>query len=328
MAPRRAWLTVLAALCAAGLMLAAAMLTGSAPLEPGAVLRGLSAPDSDAGAIVWQLRMPRALAAFAAGGLLALAGALLQALLRNPLAEPYLLGVSGGAAVGALSLMLLGGTSLGVHAGAAGGALGSTALLLLLARRDFSDPSAHGRTLLLGGVALAALAGAVVALILTMAPEASLSGMLFWLMGDLNGVSEWAVAMAILCVAAAVVLPRAHALNALMRGDEVAFALGIDVPRLRWLAFICAALAAAAAVATVGTIGFVGLVAPHLARMLVGNDQRVLLPLATLGGGAMLVCADIVARSIVAPVQLPTGAVMALLGTPIFLHLLLRTRHG
>ena len=330
----RAPVVLLVTSVAATAMLGAALASGSAALSIAEVIDGLAAPASAAGEIIWRLRLPRALAAYACGGLLALSGALLQTLLRNPLAEPYLLGVSGGAAVGALLVMWCGLTSIGVPLGAAAGAAGVTALLMLMARRDFSGDLAgasgadSGRRMLLAGVALASLCGAAVALILSLAPEAQLRGMVFWLMGDLggvqNGVEGWGIAMSMLVIALAILLPQAYALNLLTRGDAVAQTLGVNVRRLRLLAFMLAALTAAVAVATAGTIGFVGLVAPHLTRLVTGNDQRVLLPASVLGGGTLLLLADTLARTMAAPLQLPTGALMALIGAPVFMHLLFR----
>lgn len=369
MASRRHTAALWAAGGAAVLMLGVALVSGSTPLSIGDVSRALLGGDSgtagtatgaagamsgsagamagEAADIVWRLRLPRALAAFACGGLLALSGALLQTLLRNPLAEPYLLGVSGGAAVGALLVMWIGAALTGVSAvvsigahgvpiGAAAGALSVTALLMLIARRDFSDHASgtsgidSGRRLLLAGVALASVCGAAVALILSLAPDTQLRGMIFWLMGDLSsipgGVDGWGVAMVVLAGALAITWPQAHALNVLTRGEAVAQTLGVNVQRLRITTFIIAAVAAAAAVATAGAIGFAGLVAPHLMRLALGNDQRVLLPASVLGGGTLLLFADTIARTVMAPAQLPTGAVMALIGAPVFLHLLFHRR--
>ena len=343
MPARRTTVALWATAGAAVVMLAVALLSGSTPLSFVQVWRALAGGDGGAGEaaeIVWRLRLPRALAAFACGGLLALSGALLQTVLRNPLAEPYLLGVSGGAAVGALLVMWFGAAAIGVPFGAAAGAVSVTALLMLIARRDFSDHASgtsagtsaidSGRRLLLAGVALASLCGAAVALILSLAPDTQLRGMVFWLMGDLSsipgGVEGWGVAMGVLAIALAITWPQAHALNVLTRGEAVAQTLGVNVRHLRIMAFIIAAVAAAAAVATAGAIGFAGLVAPHLMRLMLGNDQRVLLPASVLGGGTLLLFADTLARTVTAPVQLPTGAVMALIGAPVFLHLLFHRR--
>jgi iron complex transport system permease protein len=301
---------------------ALALSAGSVAIEPAAVLRALLASgDETQRTIVRELRLPRAIAAFAAGGALALAGALLQVLLRNPLADPYVLGVSGGAAAGALTTMLLGAAAWLVPAGAFGGAFASTVIVFSLARgKGVWSPT----RLLLTGVVVAAGWGAVVALILSLAPETQLRGMLFWLIGDLSAppVAWWTLAA--LAVALAAALPFAGDLNALTRGGTTAAALGVDIERLPWLLFALAALLTAAAVTTAGAIGFVGLIVPHAIRLILGNDQRVLLPASALAGGALLLVADTVARQITAPAQLPTGVVTALIGVPTFLYLLHR----
>lgn len=299
-----------------------ALSSGSVPIDPSSVLRALLAPaDETQRTIVRELRLPRAVAAFAAGGCLALAGALLQVLLRNALADPYVLGVSGGAAVGALTMMLAGAASWLVSTGAFGGALASTLIVFGLAR----GAGAWSPTrLLLTGVVIAAGWGAMVALILSLAPEAQLRGMLFWLIGDLSAPPVAWSTLGALALAVAAALPFARDLNALARGEAIAAALGVDVVRLPWLLFALSALLTAAAVTTAGAIGFVGLIVPHAVRLIVGNDQRVLLPAAALAGGALLLLADTLARQVAAPAQLPAGVITALVGVPVFLYLLRR----
>ena len=307
-----------------------ALATGSTRLPLQEVLHALFFPgDSVAGEIVTQLRLPRALAAFAVGGLLALAGALMQVLLRNPLADPYVLGLSGGAAVGALGAMLAGLGALAANLGAIGGALGAIALVFILARRDFVRQQTRGvmdasPRLLLTGVIIAAGWGAVITLILTLAPDARLRSMLFWLMGDLNGAESWAPALFVLAAALVVTYPVARDLNVLLRGETLAHALGVRVARLRRLIFVTASVATALAVTTAGAIGFVGLVVPHALRLALGNDQRMLLPASALAGGTLLLLADTAARSLLAPQQLPVGVITALVGVPAFMLLLLR----
>ena len=301
---------------------ALALSVGSVAIEPASVLRALLASgDETQRTIVRELRLPRAIAAFAAGGALALAGALLQVLLRNPLADPYVLGVSGGAAAGALTAMLLGAALWLVPAGAFGGAFASTVIVFSLARgRGAWSPT----RLLLTGVVVAAGWGAVVALILSLAPETQLRGMLFWLIGDLSAPPVAWSTLAALVIALAAALPFARDLNALARGETTAAALGVDVERLPWLLFALAALLTATAVTTAGAIGFVGLIVPHAVRLVIGNDQRVLFPASALAGGALLLVADTLARQITAPAQLPTGVITALIGVPTFLYLLRR----
>ena len=315
-----------AALAAFGIALA----SGSTHLPLPDLLRALFSPgDSIAGEIVTRLRLPRALAAFAVGGLLALAGALMQVLLRNPLADPYVLGLSGGAAAGALAAMLAGMGAMAVNLGASAGALAAIALVFAFARRDFARQQTLGALdasprLLLTGVIMAAGWGALITLTLTLAPEARLRGMLFWLMGDLNGVESWAPALLALAIALALIYPAARELNVLLRGEVVAHALGVRVAPLRRRVYLVASVATALAVTTAGAIGFVGLVVPHALRLALGNDQRVLLPASALAGGTLLLLADTAARSLFAPLQLSVGVITALVGVPAFLLLLTR----
>jgi len=321
---------VLAAL--ALLALGIALLTGGSRIPPSALWQALFDPGQSVAAdVVGKLRLPRALAAFAAGGLLALAGALMQVLLRNPLADPYVLGLSGGAAVGALGAMLAGLGTVFVNIGAAGGALLAIVIVFGLARGDFSRRQLSAAVdasprLLLTGVILASGWGAIIALMLTLAPEARLRGMLFWMMGDLNGIDGWAPAAAMLAVAVVLAFAAARDLNVMLRGEAVAHALGVDVAALRRRIYFLAALATALAVTTAGSIGFIGLVIPHALRLLFGNDQRMLLPASALAGGTLLLLADTVARTVVAPMQLPVGVIMSVIGVPSFVFLLMRRR--
>ncbi len=307
---------------------ALALASGSVALTPAEIVHALTSPaDSMAGEILLRLRLPRALAAFAVGGLLALAGALMQVLLRNPLADPYVLGVSGGAAVGALGAMLCGLGALAVHAGAILGALAAITLVFTLARRDFARAHLLGALdasprLLLTGVVMAAGWGALITLILTLASEAQLRGMLFWLMGDLNGAQSWEPALAALVLALAASYPMARDLNVLLRGEALAHSLGVRTERLRRTVYVVASAATALAVTTAGAVGFVGLVVPHGLRLAFGNDQRMLLPASALAGGALVLVADTFARSLLAPQQLPVGVITALIGVPAFVLLL------
>ncbi len=285
--------------------------------------------------VLLDLRLPRALSAFAAGGLLALAGALLQALLRNPLADPYVLGVSGGASVAALLAFVLWGATLPswvLHGATAGGSLLTLLLLFALARRAMftralAADDAAGVSVLLTGVMLAAFFGAVVSVLLALAGDGTLRSMVFWLLGDLAGATDLPLALTacvvlLLCVAMA--QRYAAAMNLMLRGDTLAFTQGVHVVHVRRVLILIAALATASAVSLAGAIGFVGFVAPHLMRTLLGNDQRTLLPAAVLAGGTLVVLADTVARTVMAPVQLPVGVVTALVGVPVFLWLMQR----
>ena len=294
---------------------------GSTSIAPGAVMQALLGDaDSTTRSIVQGLRLPRALAGFATGGSLALAGALLQVLLRNPLADPYVMGVSGGAAVGALAAMLIGASPWLTPVGAFGGAFLSTVMVFGLARGSGAWSPTR---LLLTGVIVASGWGAVVALLLSLAPETQLRGMLFWLIGDLSSPPAPWLSVAVLLLGVIVAMPFARDLNALARGEAAAAALGIS-RRLPWLLFALAALLTAVAVTTAGAIGFVGLIVPHAVRLVLGNDQRVVLPASALAGGALLLIADTLARQVLAPAQLPVGVITAMIGVPLFLLLLRR----
>ncbi len=302
---------------------ALALSLGSVSVPADAVLRGLVSATDMGSRVVHDLRLPRAGAAFATGALLALAGTLMQVLLRNPLADPYVLGISGGAAVAALSVMLVGITQA-VAPAAFGGALLSTAIVFGLARTRGERTPWTATRLLLTGVVVAAGWGAAIALLLTLAPNAQVKGMLFWLLGDLSAVERAWPAFAVLVVALLLTLPLARDLNVLARGDDSAAALGVAVSRVSSAVFTLAALTTAAAVTTAGSVGFVGLIVPHAMRLLIGNDHRLLLPAAGLAGGCLLLLADTIARTIVAPTQLPVGVITALIGVPVFLLLLRR----
>jgi iron complex transport system permease protein len=273
--------------------------------------------------LILELRLPRSLSAFAVGGLLAVAGALMQVLLRNPLADPYVLGLSGGAAVGALAAMLASMGGLVISGSAFAGALASTLLVFGLAHGTGSwTPS----RLLLTGVVVAAGWGAVITLMLALSPADRLPGMLYWLMGDLSYARSPWPSLALLLVICLLLIPLGRSLNVLARGPMQAAALGVAVRPLEWSIYIVASLLTAMAVTAAGSIGFVGLVVPHMLRLLLGNDQRLILPACALAGGTLLVLADTLARTLIAPEQLPVGVITALLGVPTFLYLLYRSR--
>jgi iron complex transport system permease protein len=318
---RRALLVLLSLTFVSVASMVVALAAGSLSLSVGELLAMLTDEEGTARAVVLDLRLPRALAGFACGGLLALAGSLMQVLLRNPLADPYVLGISGGAGVGALMAMLLGLAGLAVPGFSFVGALAAMLLVFGLAHGDGSWTQTR---LLLTGVVVAAGCGAVIALILTLAPEEKLHGMLFWMMGDLSQTLHPLPALGALGIAFFAALPFARELNLLARGADQALALGVAVPVLRRIVYVIASLATAAAVTTAGAIGFVGLIVPHLVRLAIGNDQRLLLPASVLAGGSLLVVADTAARTLVAPIQLPVGVLTALIGVPVFLYLLNR----
>jgi|TARA_R110000822_G_scaffold163794_4_gene304094 iron complex transport system permease protein len=305
------------------LALAAGVAIGSvsiSPLELWAVVRGQG--DALHRILLLDLRLPRALSAFAVGGLLAVAGALMQILLRNPLADPYVLGLSGGASVGALTAMLAGLGVVMIGGAAFAGALASTLIVFGIAHGAGSWSPVR---LLLTGVVVAAGWGALVSFMLAVSPSSELPGMLFWLMGDMAHARNPAVPLTILLVVVLAAVPFGRTLNILARGPQQAAALGVAVRRIEWLLHLAAALLAATAVTVAGSIGFVGLIVPHLLRLIIGNDQRVLLPASALAGGILLVLADTLARTLIAPEQLPVGVITALLGVPAFLYLLHRS---
>ena len=322
MPTRHRAILILSALCllAVGSFMLALMV-GSFKVAPADVLAALFGQEGSGGEVVIELRLPRAIAGFACGGLLALAGALMQVLLRNPLADPYVLGISGGAGVGAMFAILIGLPVLGIDGLAFLGALGAMFIVFGLAHGDGSWTQTR---LLLTGVIVAAGCGALVALMLAIAEEHKLRGMLFWLMGDLGQSTQWWPPLAALVVALTLAMPFARELNLLSRGMMQAQALGVAVGRLRYAIYLLASLATAASVTTAGSIGFVGLVVPHLVRLATGNDQRLLLPASVLAGGSLLVLADTLARTLIAPQQLPVGVLTALIGVPVFLFLLSR----
>jgi iron complex transport system permease protein len=271
--------------------------------------------------ILWSLRAPRALAAFAVGGLLALAGALLQALLRNPLADPYILGVSGGAGVGAMLAMVLTLGATMVSALALAGALGVASALLAL---SFTRGGWQPDRMLLAGVAIASGCGAITSLILALAPAAQLPGMLFWMMGDLSDAHDSRLAWLLLLACAAITTMLSPSLDVLILGTAKARSLGVAVTRIQVVALACATTSTVAAVLLAGSVGFVGLVVPHFLRLAGLHRHRLLLPLAAIIGGTLVTVADTLARTIARPLELPVGAITALVGVPVLFYLMAR----
>ncbi|OPY03986.1 MAG: Hemin transport system permease protein HmuU [Syntrophaceae bacterium PtaB.Bin038] len=288
---------------------------------------GLSSLDEAERTILFSIRLPRIAFACVVGASLSMAGAVFQALLRNPLAEPYILGISGGAAVGAILGILMGASliPLGVPALAFLGALLSVAVVFGIARTGRKLAS---NTLLLAGVILNAFFSSVIMLLLSSttlnSDIFSTHRILFWLMGDL-GVAEGRDILfsAILFLGSfGVIYACARALNLMVLGEETAMQLGVDVERTKKVLFLAASLATAGAVASSGSIGFVGLIIPHLMRMLLGSDHRLLIPASVLFGAAFMVTADTIARTVTAPAELPVGVITALCGAPYFIYLL------
>ena len=271
--------------------------------------------------LILDIRFPRVIAAFTVGGLLALAGTLMQVLLRNPLADPYILGISGGAAVATLTAMLVGlsGTALSIAA-IAGALLTMTLVFTLSHGRGSWNPT----RLLLTGVVIASGWAACIGFILTVSPDTDLKNMLFWLMGDLSFAGNPLPAVIVLTIGLLLSLGIARDLNILSRGELQAMALGISTGTLSLSIYVLASLLTASAVTLAGSIGFIGLIVPHLIRLLGITDHRVLLPCSVLLGGTLVVAADTIARTVLAPQQLPVGIISALVGVPMFLYLLNR----
>ncbi len=305
----------------AALLLASA--TGSVSLSMHQWLQSLVDPQAEYGELLWRLRIPRALAAWTVGALLSLSGCLMQVLLRNPLADPYILGVSGGAAFAALLGMTVGIAVAFIPLLALAGSLVSIILVFGLARGE--GPWSTTR-LLLTGVVTASGWTALISLVLALGSDSSLRGMLFWLIGDLGYARAPIWAALTLAIIFLFCLGLARSLNVLAMGETTARLLGEPTRRLLWIVYLLASILTAAAVSIAGNIGFVGLIVPHLMRLLVGSDHRVLLPAATLFGGLFLVVSDTLARTVLAPRQLPVGVVTALLGVPLFLLLLNRAK--
>lgn len=271
--------------------------------------------------IVLELRLPRALHAFITGALLAMAGALMQVLLRNPLADPYVLGISGGAAVFALLALVFGLAMTSVSIAAFMGAMLAMLLVFGLAHGHGSWTATR---LLLTGIVLASGWGAIISFILSIAPQSQLRSLLFWLMGDLSFAENYLPGLFTLIIGLLMSLYFARNLNLLALGAEQAMTFGLDISRFRWRIYLLASLMTAIAVVQVGNIGFVGLIVPHLLRLSGLHDYRFLMPAAVLAGGSLLLFADTLARSVIDDTALPVGVLTAAIGVPVFIFLLYR----
>lgn len=326
----------------AALVLAASLLSltsGAAGLGPGDLLsaitgEGLTPRDR---VVLYDIRLPRLVLGLAVGAALAVSGALLQGLFRNPLADPGIVGIGAGAGLGAITAIVLGGMLppalalwLGPALIPAAAFLGGWAATLTLYRIATTSGRTDVTTMLLAGIAMAALAGAASGVLVYLADDQQLRDLTFWSMGSLAGATwmKALVALPLIGLALLGALRLGRGLNALALGEAQAQHLGTDVQRVKQLAICCTAAATGAAVAISGGIGFVGIVVPHLLRQALGPDHRHLIPQAALLGAALLVLADIFARRIVAPAELPIGLITALLGAPVFLWILLRQRGG
>lgn len=283
--------------------------------------------------IIWQIRLPRTLLGIMAGAVLAISGVAMQGLFRNPLADPGLIGISSGAAMGAGFAIVLGTTLALPHvfepyllscSAFIGGTTVAWIVYLLGQRNGRTDVA----TMLLAGVAITALSGAVIGLFTFLADDTMLRKLTFWNMGSLAGATYLnLIPLFIVVVAVCIFLPfKANGLNALLLGESEARHLGVNVEQLKLQLILCAALGVGSAVAITGIIGFIGLVVPHLIRLLVGPNHKILLPASAIAGAILLVLADIIARIILAPAELQIGIVTALLGAPFFLYLLMTRR--
>ena len=324
-------IAALALLAVGSLLLSCAV--GSVPIAvadlPGALAQVVHGKPDTLAATLLELRLSRALVAFVTGAALALAGVMMQALLRNPLADPYVRGISAGASVGALAALMFMCALWVVDASAFGGAVLVSAMLYLLARRGLrgAAPAEGGSSvLLLTGVILSSACMALVTLMLSIAPEGRLRSMIFWMIGDLAGAPLRILPWFVLAGGLLFAVRSARSLNVLAMHAEGAAALGVRVGALRKGLFLASGVLTASAVTSAGSIGFVGLIVPHACRFACGPDHRLLVPAATLAGGAFLVLADTLARTVIAPQQLPVGVVTALIGAPVFLWQLHR-RH-
>lgn len=275
-------------------------------------------------AILFEIRLPRVLLAAAVGASLAAAGAAYQALLRNPLAEPYLLGISNGAAVGTMiALVFFGAREWSRPVMAFAGALTATLVVYRLAR---GRTGATPERLILAGVIVTTFLSSIIVFVTTLMDATRIRSFTFWLLGDLSGTTSnlliVAITIAVLGVIALTL--NARALNLLMLGETDAFDLGVEVGRVRILVFLAASLLVGSSVASSGSVGYVGLVVPHLVRLSVGSDNRLTIPAAALAGAIFVIVADTIARTIISPRELPVGAITALIGAPLFIYLLKR----
>ncbi|PIG09546.1 iron ABC transporter permease [Comamonas sp. 26] len=278
--------------------------------------------------IVWRVRMPRVLLAALVGAGLALVGVAMQAMVRNPLADPYLLGVSSGASVGAVSVIAFGALAfageLALPLGAFGGALAACTAVYFLA---YANGRLQASRLILGGVAIAYCLGGITSLIVLTADQRELANsVLTWTLGSLAGTrwDELGLPAALLVIGAALLLTQARSLNALLSGEESAATLGVDTTRTRRWLFVLVSLVTGVLVALTGPIGFVGLIVPHVTRMLVGAEHRSVLPVAALTGAIFLVWVDVFSRITFAPAEVPVGVITSLLGGPFFVWMLCR----
>jgi iron complex transport system permease protein len=329
---RRALIVIAVLLLALFVFSIAALSLGSEHIAIGQVIPALfskligtvSPLSREQDVIIFSLRAPRIAMAIGVGAALAVAGAAFQALLRNPLADPYVLGVSGGAALGSIiAIIFASGLSYSRPLFGFAGAAIATLLVYRLGKRE--DDPAH---LVLAGVVISTFLSSVIALMTSMTDNVKLRNITLWLLGDLSSGAVEGLVFILIAVAAgtAILVTQSRALNLMMIGERDAFAMGVETARVRWVVHLTASLLTGAAVSAGGAIGYVGLVTPHLARLAGGGDNRLVIPASAIGGALMVLIADTVARTALAPRELPTGAITALIGAPVFIYLLLRSR--
>jgi iron complex transport system permease protein len=302
--------------------------TGSNIAETLAILFGRGDNESVAATIIWDIRLPRVILSAMVGSTLALGGLVFQALLRNPLAEPYILGISGGSAIGAILAMLLGLAHFpGVTVLSFGGSIAVLAIVTLLASRTMGNTALSKDSLLLGGVMMNAFCAAVIMFLISMVRTFQVQHILFWLMGDLSVIKTGQLPILLLVVPCFVVIfILARPMNLLLMGRETAAAMGINVKLSIMLLLLVTSLMVSVVVSFSGLIGFVGLLIPHIFRLIVGPDHRVLVPACLLGGASYLVVCDLFARILPSSGEMPVGIITALIGAPLFIFLLLRTK--
>lgn len=312
------------------------LVTGPAPIRIAALLKGilsaagfpgLSDPlTAEEHTILFSIRLPRILLAGLVGAALSCVGAVFQALLRNPLADPFVLGVSGGAAVGAIVAIIigLGAIPFGIPGMAFAGALLALLLVWGLAR---TESERRTERTLLAGIIVNAFFSALIMFLVSISSGEQLQSVIFWLMGDLAmaGNNDLLLAALFLAAGFSVMIFHARDLNIILTGEEAALQLGVSVERTRWILLISSSLVMGAAVSVSGIIGFVGLMVPHMVRMMFGSDHRLLLPASLLFGAAFLISADAIARIVLAPAELPVGVITALCGAPYFAYLMKRS---
>jgi iron complex transport system permease protein len=307
------------------LLVMVALIVGAVPFTLSDVVNAIFGQKGLASVILFELRLPRIVLALFVGASLAMAGACFQALLRNALADPYVLGISSGAALGVMLALIWLPHASGVQpVFGLFGALATTGIVYLL---GFRQGRLMSHSLLLAGVISASFLSAVIVFLMTAMNSRDLRSITYWLMGDLSYYTGVPIGLVIAAVLAGGALAwlQAPSLNAMLMGEQEALAMGVDVGRVKLLTYLAASTLTAVAVAAAGSIGFIGLLVPHLVRLVFGNDYRILLPTSALAGAAVLVAADTLARSVAAPTELPVGAVTAVLGAPLFIYLLRRS---